>query len=365
MCLKNNMKELSGWGRYPKILTKELMPESETQLLNILRNNKSYIARGNGRSYEGSFGNYIKWIDIVNDKNEIIRCSKSQNTDLFGITIGGMGLTGIIVRCSIQLRKVKSGWIKQRTVVNNNLKESLQSFHNHKNTTYSVAWIDCLATGKSFGRSILMLGEHANMIEVLEKNSIFPKRKKQKASFFFNIPSFLLNNSTVSLFNKIYFNFYKNKRPSYRHWDSFFYPLDAIKHWNRMYGQKGFFQFQCLLSNESSDEGFKKILEVIQKKSSGSFLAVLKQFGAGNENLSFPKKGFTLALDFKATEKNIKVGNEIIDIVNNFKGSIYLAKDALMDSHHFKQQISKDLIEKFSQHRNKFIKSEQSIRIDL
>ena len=436
------MKELSGWGRYPKIQTIESVPESESQLLDILENSKSYIARGNGRSYgdaainkdltitmtrmnrllewnqesgeliaesgvliadiidrflthgwfpfvtpgtkfttlggsiacdvhgknhhlEGSFGNHVNWIDIFNDKNEIIRCSKSQNTDLFQLTIGGMGLTGIIVRCSIQLKKIESGWIKQRRVVNNNLNESFQSFYDNQNATYSVAWIDCLATGKSFGRSILMLGEHANVNEIIGKSSIFPKRRHQIFSLFFDVPSLLLNNVTVSLFNKIYFNLNKNKQPKYKHWDSYFYPLDAIRDWNRIYGKKGFFQLQCVLSNQSSLEGYKQILEVIQRKSSGSFLAVLKQFGPGNKNLSFPKKGFTLALDFKATDKNIKVGKEIIDIVNGLGGNIYLAKDALMDSDHFKQQINKDFMKKFSLYRNKSIKSEQSIRIKL
>jgi FAD/FMN-containing dehydrogenase len=436
------MKELSGWGRFPKIKTTELMPDSESQLLEILRHSESFIARGNGRSYgdssinkdltitmtrmnrflqwnqesgeliaesgvliadvvdkflprgwfpyvtpgtkfitlggaiacdvhgknhhlEGSFGNHVNWFDIVNEKNEIVRCSKSENADLFHWTIGGMGLTGVIVRCSIQLKKIESGWIKQRVIVNHNLKDTLQSFYDRQNATYSVAWIDCLAQGKSFGRSILMLGEHANANEVTEKNSIFPERKHQKISFFFDTPSFLLNNMTVSLFNKFYFNLNKNKKSSYVDWDSYFYPLDAIGDWNRMYGKKGFFQFQCLLSNESSAVGYKRILSVIQKKSSGSFLSVLKQFGSGNKNLSFPKEGFTLALDFKATDKNIRVAKELTEIVNDLGGSIYLAKDALMDPSEFDSQINSSLKEEFSKFRNTKIESEQVVRIKL
>jgi FAD/FMN-containing dehydrogenase len=442
MCFKVNIKELSGWGRYPKIKTTELMPNSESQLLEILRHSESYIARGNGRSYgdssinkdltitmtrmnrffewnqengeliaesgvliadiidtllprgwfpyvtpgtkfitlggaiasdvhgknhhlEGSFGNHINWIDIVNDKNEIIRCSKSENTDLFHWTIGGMGLTGVIVRCSIQLKKIESGWIKQKTIVNHNFNETLQSFYDHQDATYSVAWIDCLATGKSFGRSILMLGEHATAIEVREKSLIYPKRKNQKISFFFDAPSFLLNNLSVSLFNKLYFFLNKNKQSDYVDWDSYFYPLDTIGDWNRMYGKGGLFQFQCLLSNESSSEGYKQILSVIQKKSSGSFLAVLKQFGSGNNNLSFPREGFTLALDFKATNKNIEVAKELTDIINDLGGSIYLAKDAVMDSRHFDHQISKEHKVEFSKFRHNSITSQQSIRIKL
>ena len=433
------MIELSGWGRFPKILTKELIPQSESELSEILRHSESYIPRGNGRSYgdsavnknltitmtrmnrflqwnqesgelvaesgvliadvidtflprgwfpfvtagtkfitlggaiacdihgknhhkEGSFGNYINWIEIFNNKNEVIRCSPDENSELFRWTIGGMGLTGVIIRCSIKLKKVESGWIKQKTIVNNNLNETLQSFYDHQDATYSVAWIDCLAKGKSFGRSILILGEHAKENEPKVKSVIYPKRKNQKITFPFDAPSFLLNNFTVSLFNKLYFNLNKNKHLSYVDWDAYFYPLDAIGDWNRMYGKNGFFQFQCVLPRGVSEEGYTKILSMIQNKSSGSFLAVLKNFGSGNGQLSFPKEGLTLALDFKSSQKNIEVGKELTDIVNNLGGSFYLAKDAIMNDSLFNPSFNKD---EFLKHRNIAIKSEQSVRIKL
>ena len=433
------MNELSGWGRYPKIKTKELTPQSESELLEILRHSESYIPRGNGRSYgdsainkdltitmtrmnrllqwnqesgelvaesgvliadiidiflprgwfpyvtpgtkfvtlggaiacdvhgknhhkDGSFGNFVNWIEIFNNKNEVVRCSSDENSELFHWTIGGMGLTGVIIRCSIQLKKVESGWIKQQTVVNNNLNETLQSFYEHKEATYSVAWIDCLAKGKSFGRSILMLGEHAQKSEVEAKPSNYPKRKNKIITFPFDAPSFLLNNFTVSAFNRLYFNLNKNKQSSYVDWDSYFYPLDSIGDWNRMYGKNGFFQFQCVLPRELSEQGYTKILATIQNKSSGTFLAVLKDFGSGNGHLSFPKEGLTLALDFKASQKNIEVGKELTDIVNSLGGSFYLAKDAIINSSQFTNNFDKD---EFLKHRNVAIKSEQSIRIEL
>jgi hypothetical protein len=273
-----------------------------------------------------------------------------------------MGLTGVIIRCSIQLKKIESGWIEQHTIVNNNLNETLESFCEHQDATYSVAWIDCLATGKSFGRSILMLGEHAKADELHSETIIYPKRKKQVISFPCNAPSFLLNNFTVLLFNKIYFNLNKTKQPSHVHWDTYFYPLDSIGNWNRMYGKKGFFQFQCVLPKEQSEEGYTKILSTIQNKSSGSFLAVLKDFGSGNGHLSFPREGLTLALDFKASKKNIAVGKQLIDIVNNFGGSFYLAKDAIMSVAQFNQSFNKS---DFLRYRNVSISSEQSTRIEL
>ena len=433
------MNELSGWGRYPKIKTKELTPQSESELLEILRHSESYIPRGNGRSYgdsainkdltitmtrmnrllqwnqdsgelvaesgvliadiidiflprgwfpyvtpgtkfvtlggaiacdvhgknhhkDGSFGNFVNWIEIFNNKNEVIRCSPNENSKLFHWTIGGMGLTGVIIRCSIQLKKVESGWIKQQTVVNNNLNETLQSFYEHKKATYSVAWIDCLAKGKSFGRSILMLGEHAQKSEVEAKPANYPKKINKKITFPFDAPSFLLNNFTVSAFNRLYFNLNKNKQSCYVDWDTYFYPLDSIGDWNRMYGKNGFFQFQCVLPRELSEQGYTKILSTIQNKSSGTFLAVLKDFGSGNGYLSFPKEGLTLALDFKASQKNIEVGKELTDIVKSLGGSFYLAKDAIMNSSQFTNNFDKD---EFLKHRNVAIKSEQSIRIEL
>ena len=207
-----------------------------------------------------------------------------------------------------------------------------------------------------------MLGEHAQKSEVEAKPSNYPKRKNKIITFPFDAPSFLLNNFTVSTFNKLYFNLNKNKQSSYEDWDTYFYPLDSIGEWNRMYGKNGFFQFQCLLPRELSEQGYTKILSTIQSKSSGTFLAVLKDFGSGNGHLSFPKEGLTLALDFKASQKNIEVGKELTDIVNSLGGSFYLAKDAIMNSSQFINGFKK---EEFLKYRNTAIKSEQSIRIEL
>ncbi len=433
------MKEISGWGRFPKFKTREVLPQFESELIKILQRNNSYVPRGNGRSYgdsainknltinltkmnrylhwdsengdliaesgvliadivdtflprgwclhvtpgtkfvtlggaiacdvhgknhnkEGSFGNHVNWIEIINEKNEVIRCSPGENPEIFHWTIGGMGLTGLIIRCSIKLKKVESGWIKQKTVVNRNLNETLQSFYENQDSTYSVAWMDCLSSGKSFGRSILMLGEHAKKNELTKKSLTYPKRKDQKITVPFDAPSFLLNNFTISLFNKFYFNLSKKNRISLVDWDTYFYPLDSIGEWNRMYGKRGFFQFQCLLSSDLSKKGYTKILSTIQNKSSGSFLAVLKYFGSGNGHLSFPKEGFSLALDFKASKKNIEVGKELADIVNDFGGSFYLAKDAILKDYQFKINLNKD---GFMKNRNSSINSEQSKRLKL
>jgi FAD/FMN-containing dehydrogenase len=433
---------INGWGRYQRVNALEEFPESEKDLISILSNASSYIARGNGRSYgdpainpsltvnmtkfnkflewdlekgnlvaesgvlisdlikflmpkgwfpyvtpgtkfvtlggaiacdihgknhhsEGSFGKYVNWFEILNKEKKIIRCSPNENADLFYWTIGGMGLTGIITKCSIRLKKINNGWISQKIIVNNNLDETLSSFYENDDSTYSVAWIDCLGKKKNFGRSILILGEHAKHNEISAQNNLFPKPIKQFLSVPIEPPSFFLNNISISIFNSVYFFLNKRKKHSIVHWDSYFYPLDSIKDWNKMYGKNGFFQFQCVLPPEASMKGYTEILNTIQKESSGSFLAVLKKFGKGNGYFSFPNDGFTLALDFKISSQNILVAEKLTQIVKKYNGAIYLAKDALLNSSDFTDMIGQEKLNQFRTFINRQCISEQSIRLKL
>ena len=319
---------------------------------------------GKNHHLEGSFGNHVNWIEIIDETNQVLRCSKTENTELFNWTIGGMGLTGIITKCCIRLKKVETGWINQRTIVNNTLRETLNSFDDNHDSIYSVAWIDCLSKGKNFGRSLLFTGEHATLNEVDFKN-IYPRARTRMFSLLFDLPSFLLNNFTVAIFNYLYFLKNSRKLNQLVDWDKYFYPLDTIRNWNRLYGRKGFFQFQCILPIDKSYIGLQEILSKVQKDSSGSFLAVLKKFGPGNGNLSFPRPGYTLALDFKATYKNISLARKITDIVKNYNGAIYLSKDALMNEEDFASFINSDLKEQLKLISNKNCSSEQSKRINL
>lgn len=293
---------------------------------------------GKNHHIEGSFGHFVNWFEIIDIDGAIKRCSKEENKELFELTLGGMGLTGIITKCSLRLRPVESGWITQKTVINYNLHETLKSFDNNNNSLYSVAWIDCLARGSKFGRSVLMLGEHTSSNELNSNKNIFPVKKRQMFSFFFDMPSIFLNNITVGIFNQLYYlaNIVKSKKTQVD-WDTYFYPLDSIKNWNRLYGKKGFFQFQCIIPSNKSFQGYSDILEIIQKNSSGSFLAVLKKFGKGNNFLSFPMEGYTLALDFKVNDINLKMVSILNDIVIKNGGRFYLAKDSTLSPELFKK----------------------------
>ena len=255
---------------------------------------------GKNHHVDGSFSNHVLEMDVLLANGETLTCSHNVNSDLFWATCGGMGLTGIITRVKFDLKKIESSYIKQKQIKAKNLEEVIHLFEEYKDYTYSVAWIDCLKKGESFGRSILILGEHAGLkdLDAKKKNDPTKLPNKKQITFPFTLPSFALNQFTVKAFNFLYYgkNFKKeiNNIVSY---EPFFYPLDAILHWNRGYGKKGFVQYQFVLPLESK-KGLVEILKKISDEGLGSFLAVLKVFGEQDDLISFPKKGYTLALDF-------------------------------------------------------------------
>jgi decaprenylphospho-beta-D-ribofuranose 2-oxidase len=288
---------------------------------------------GKNHHVDGSFSAHVLEMEVLLSGGEAVTCSPYFNGDLFWATCGGMGLTGVITRVKFDLKKIETSYIKQKQLKAENLEEVLQLFDRYKHYTYSVAWIDCLKKGKEFGRSILMLGEHARLEDLDAKRKADPLQlpKRKQISFPFNLPSFVLNRFTVKAFNFLYYgkNFKKeiNNIVSY---EPFFYPLDAVLHWNRGYGTKGFVQYQFVLPLESR-QGLIEILQKISDKGLGSFLAVLKVFGPQDNLISFPKEGYTLALDFPVRSGLFTFLDELDEIVLKHKGRIYLSKDARMN----------------------------------
>jgi hypothetical protein len=243
-----------------------------------------------------------------------------------------MGLTGVITRIAFSLKKIETSYIRQRQVKAANLEELLGLFDTYKESTYSVAWIDCLKSGAGFGRSILILGEHASINELSAAQRSEPLKlpKSRQITFPFNLPSFVLNQFTVKAFNFLYYA--KNTKKELNNivsYEPFFYPLDAILHWNRGYGKKGFIQYQFVIPLENK-EGLVRILKRISEKGMGSFLAVLKVFGKQDDLISFPMEGYTLALDFPIRTGLFEFLDELDAIVLEHNGRIYLSKDARM-----------------------------------
>lgn len=292
---------------------------------------------GKNHHAEGCFSEYVIEFKLMVENGEIITCSREENADKFWSTIGGMGLTGIILTAKFKLKNIESAYIRQESIKAENLDEIFRLFDESESWTYTVAWIDCLQKGKNIGRSILMRGEHAFQHELPQNLREKPLRLKKKfeptVPFYF--PGFVLNALTVKLFNLLYFNKQRKKEiNNFTDYETFFYPLDAVHEWNRIYGKSGFIQYQMVIPKETGKEGMRKILETIAHSGNGSFLAVLKLFGRHNPEAynSFPVEGYTLALDFKVNSKLKKLVDQLDQIVEEFGGRIYLTKDSMSRS---------------------------------
>lgn len=318
---------------------------------------------GKNHHKHGSFSECVISFDLMLPDTQVVRCSREENAELFHATCGGVGLTGIILAVALRLGRVRSAFVRETLLRCRNLEEAFHHIEEHASATYSVAWIDCMAKGDKQGRSVLMLGEDG------ETGSLdFPA--DESFSVPLDFPGFCLNKWSVSLFNHLYYG----RHPDFMdgrltHLSKFFYPLDAIGRWNRIYGRRGFCQYQLVLPKEASLEGLRKILRKISQAGMGSFLAVLKLLGAQNENyLSFPREGYTLALDFKVEPKLFPLLKELDCIVLDYGGRLYLAKDARMSREVFRRgypdwQRFVELRERYGMNRK--FNSLQSIRLGV
>lgn len=290
---------------------------------------------GKNHHKDGGFGNFVEWIDLMGGDGTIQRCSRTQHQDLFQWSLGGMGLTGVILRAAFRLRKVETAWIKQRTLIARNLGHAVDLLEQNNHATYSVAWIDCLKRADGMGRSVVMLGEHASVGELAtpQRQEPFAIPKRRKASIPFDLPHWTLNRLTVSAFNSLYFRYAQRKLgEALVDWEAYFYPLDALEDWNRIYGGRGFVQFQCVIPSDNARTGLERLVRSISAAGTGSFLAVLKRLGPSSAGISFPMEGYTLALDFAANPKAFAVLPQLERITIDHGGRFYLAKDACLNS---------------------------------
>lgn len=273
----------------------------------------------------GCFSQFLLWLDLMLPNGDVIRCSKGENAEAFLATCGGMGLTGIILRAAIQLQPISSSYIDQETIKTTGLEHTLEMFEQTASADYSVAWIDCLAKGEQQGRCILTTGTHSTVGE-LDVHSA------GKLSIPVDFPTITLNSLSIKAFNTLYYH--KEQKDVSRavvHYDPYFYPLDKLHNWNKMYGKNGFIQYQFVVPYEAGLKALRSALNAMAESGKASFLAVLKHLGAENNNyLSFPMEGYTLAVDFKWHPELPGLISVLNDIVLNYGGRIYLAKDGMM-----------------------------------
>lgn len=318
---------------------------------------------GKNHHVDGTFTDHVSLIRIATVSEGIVDCSRSVHPALFHATCGGMGLTGVILEAVVTLKAIKSSMIEERTIKAANIDEAVAIFDDNGDATYSVAWIDCVSTGKDLGRSLIMLGEHA-------ESGGLAVHHEGRVSVPVNMPAFLLNRYSVWAFNTLYYHRVSQPLTTRTvHYDPFFYPLDGIHQWNRIYGSKGFTQYQFVLPKDNGLEGMKVILERIAGSGRGSFLSVLKVFGKENGNdLSFPMGGYTLALDFKIDAGLFAFLDELDDILAAYGGRIYLTKDARMSRECFRRGYPR--VDRFIETRvrygaDKIFNSLQSQRLGL
>ena len=294
---------------------------------------------GKNHHRDGSFGSFVDRVTLCTADGRLVECGPDRERELFLATLGGMGLTGLIVDVTLRLRRVESPWIVLETQGMASLDAMLEGLRlSATHWPYTVGWIDCLARGADLGRGILMRGRHATQVEAGTRRA----RRAMPLRVPFDAPEWLLNPVFVRWFNRLYaWSHGTALRRRVVPYDAFFYPLDAVGQWNRLYGRRGFLQYQCVLPRAAGPRPVAILLERLVVAGAASFLAVIKDCGpASDAYLSFPMEGTTLALDLPnrgaVTEALV---HDLNATVIEHGGRVYLAKDAVTRAEDFARMM--------------------------
>ena len=283
---------------------------------------------GKNHHHVGSFGRHVRRFELLRSDGKRLSCSPAENPGYFAATVGGLGLTGVITWAQLQLRRIAGPCLDVESIRFGHLDEFFSLCdESERDFEYTVAWIDCLGRGKHLGRGILQRANHASSpakMAAAARNKSVP----------FALPVSLVNPLSLRVFNTIYYHRGKaRRRNASEHFQGFFFPLDGIHHWNRLYGPQGFYQYQCVVPGAVGRAATAELLQAIARSGMGSFLAVLKRFGAVQSPgmLSFPREGVTLALDFpNKGAPLIRLFESLDRIVTAAGGALYPAKDGRM-----------------------------------
>lgn len=287
---------------------------------------------GKNHQCAGAFGDYVERLTLVTADGSEIVCSRQEHPDLFFATLGGMGLTGVIRDVTFRMMPVETGFVCCETLALPDLDAAMQAFEQSRAWTYVVAWVDALARGSALGRSVLFRGVHARHedLEAAHVNGTRTDRRGWRATVPIDLPMSIVSRPAVRLFNHLYYRRGgRGAEPRLTPLGSYFFPLDAIGEWNRLYGRRGFLQHQSVFAKSLSRDAIGAILDRVSAVGSPSFLAVLKLMGPSDRSLmGFPMEGYTLALDFPATGQSLQLIEALDRIVVAHGGRLYLAKDA-------------------------------------
>lgn len=326
---KNQASEGSFGAHVLSLTLQRSTPYTPVSSMNLVNNGD-----GDGDLSDSDTSDRSNVTEMISEKeNKAIQISPLTHPLLFAATLGGLGATGIITTATLQLKKINSPWLcslqKRFEQLSDFfiLDDQLRAKHE-----YTVAWLDCLSEK---GRGVYFAADHDD--NVLNEAKVPPHGLKLMVPF--TPPISMVNGLSVKALNETYWHTHSNKEGLLQHYSSFFFPLDGISDWNRLYGPKGFFQYQCLLPYKTAQESLMSILKLCKKHKQGSFLAVLKTFGPQNSPaiMSFAKEGVSFAMDFPyKDEQTLKLLSEFDEIVKQAGGALYPAKDGRMNEELFK-----------------------------
>ncbi|MBM7113301.1 FAD-binding oxidoreductase [Archangium primigenium] len=290
---------------------------------------------GKNHVREGTFGRHLRRFELLRSDGSRRECSPTQNADWFGATIGGLGLTGLVTWAELQLRRVSTPYILQETVPFENLEGFLALLEaSERDFEFNVAWVDSLARGRHLGRGLFYRGDHAPpQLDAVPRT----RAPAPRLQIPFDFPQFALNRVSVAAFNALQ---YRLRPQGLVHYEPFFYPLDAVHGWNRIYGRQGFLQFQCgVPMTLAGTDALREVLDRSAHSGMPSFLTVLKVYGALPSPgwMSFPQRGFSLALDFAHRgERTLRLVDELDALTRRAGGRVYPAKDSRMSPESFR-----------------------------
>lgn len=294
---------------------------------------------GKAHHAQGCFSNCVDSMTVLLASGEVVTASRSEHTELFWATFGGMGLLGVVLTATIRLRKIETTYFHQKSIRVRNLQEMMGALDEHDHTfPYSVATLDVFATGPQLGRGVLTVGDHAGLSQLPPRLAANPLRVSgpPKITVPFELPEISLNPLSMRVVNAVIQRIQASAAPL-GHYEAFFYPLDKIAEWNRGYGKRGFTQYQFVIPFDNGLREMRKILTTILSSGQLPFLNVLKRLGKESGGvLSFPREGYTFAIDFPIRENTEVLLRRLDAMVVDAGGRIYLGKDSYTDAATFR-----------------------------